>query len=50
MKKGVAEPTLRAESPTTNSWFDAAEIFGRNGPDWVRFKNRIIEIVGIPED
>ncbi|MFQ6027300.1 MAG: XcyI family restriction endonuclease [Dehalococcoidia bacterium] len=49
MKKGVDETRLQSESPTTNSWFDAAEILGRDGPDWERFKNRIIEIVGIPE-
>jgi hypothetical protein len=47
-KKGLNVDKLRAESPTTNSWFDVAQILGRNGPDWEDFRSRISEVVGIP--
>lgn len=45
--KGVDVARLRAESPTTNSWFDAAHVLGRKGPDWNEFENRLAGIVGI---
>ena len=47
--KGVNRDRLQTESPTTNSWFDASEVFARAGPDWQEFKSRISEAVGIPE-
>lgn len=48
MTKGVSLDKLRAESPTTTAWFDAAQILGRTGPDWGAFKERIAQEVGIP--
>lgn len=46
-KKGIDVAKLRAESPTTTSWFDAAQILGRDGDDWVEFCNRMAVVVGI---
>ena len=47
-KTGLDMRKLRAESPTTNSWFDAAQVLGRVGPDWDDFCSRLAEAVGIP--
>jgi hypothetical protein len=47
-KKGLDVDKLRAESPTTTSWFDVAQILGRQGADWDDFCNRMTEAVGIP--
>jgi hypothetical protein len=47
-KKGLDVAKLRRESPTTNSWFDAAQVLGREGDDWEEFRNRIAGQVGIP--
>jgi len=46
--KGVDMRTLRGESPTTTSWFDVAEVLGRQGTSWDEFQNRIANAVGIP--
>ena len=46
--KGVNLATLRSESPTTMSWFDAAQVLGRKGNDWDDFRNRIVQAVGVP--
>lgn len=48
MLKGVGVEKLRRESPTTNSWFDAAQVLGRDGADWNDFRSRIVDAVGIP--
>lgn len=47
-KKGLDVAKLRSESPTTNSWFDAAQVLGRAGDDWEEFCSRIAGEVGIP--
>jgi len=47
-KKGIDIDKLRSESPTTNSWFDAAQVLGREGVDWDDFQSRMVEAVGIP--
>ncbi|MGH7828273.1 MAG: XcyI family restriction endonuclease [Candidatus Binatia bacterium] len=47
-KKGLEIEKLKLESPTTNSWFDAAQVLGREGEDWEEFRNRIAGQVGIP--
>lgn len=47
-KKGLDVGKLRAESPTTNSWFDVAQILGRQGADWNDFCSRMADVVGIP--
>ncbi|MGH3117795.1 MAG: XcyI family restriction endonuclease [Gaiellales bacterium] len=46
--KGVDVTKLRGESPTTNSWFDAAQVLGRDGPAWEDFRTRVAGVVGIP--
>jgi len=48
LKMGVDVEKLKAESPTTNSWFDVAQVLGRNGEDWIEFRSRIAGEVGIP--
>jgi len=47
-KKGLDLHKLRSESPTTNSWFDVAQVLGRNGEDWEEFRSRLAGEVGIP--
>jgi hypothetical protein len=47
-KKGLDMAKLKAESPTTTSWFDAAQVLGRAGDDWEEFRSRIAGEVGIP--
>jgi hypothetical protein len=47
-KKGLDMEKVRRESPTTMSWFDAAQVLGREGEDWKEFRNRIANAAGIP--
>jgi len=47
-KRGLDMTKLRSESPTTNSWFDAAQVLGREGDDWQEFRERLAAQVGIP--
>jgi hypothetical protein len=46
-KKGLVMNKLRAESPTTDLWFDVAQVIGQQGEDWDEFRNQIADIVGI---
>ena len=46
--KGLDVAKLRIESPTTRSWFDAAQVLGRDGADWDDFRDRIAGQVGVP--
>jgi hypothetical protein len=46
--KGLDMKVLESESPTTNSWFDVAQVLGRAGADWIDFGSRIAGEVGIP--
>jgi hypothetical protein len=39
---------LKQESPTTNSWFDVAQVLARKGKDWEDFKSRFADATGIP--
>jgi hypothetical protein len=45
---GVNTEKLKQESPTTNSWFDLAQVLAREGDDWVEFRSRFAGEVGIP--
>jgi len=45
---GVDRAKLERESPTTNSWFDVAQILAREGDDWIEFRSRLAGAVGIP--
>ncbi|MGQ0637104.1 MAG: XcyI family restriction endonuclease [Planctomycetaceae bacterium] len=46
--KGLDAKKLSAESPTTNSWFDVAQVLGREGRDWEEFRSRVADVIGIP--
>lgn len=48
--RGVSVEKLHAESPTTNSWFDLAQVVGRDGEDWDEFRSRVVDEVGIPTE
>lgn len=45
---GVNKAKLKSESPTTNSWFDVAQVLAREGDDWKEFRSRFAGEVGIP--
>lgn len=47
-KQGLDLSKLQSESPTTNRWFDVAELLARNGPDWDDFRQRLAGACGIP--
>ncbi len=47
-KKGLDVGKLKAESQTTNHWFDVAEVLARKGNDWQAFRERLSAAVGIP--
>ncbi len=47
-KQGVQLSKLVSESPTTNHWFDVAEVLARKGGDWEDFRQRLAGAVGIP--
>src|SRR5438876_5226020 len=39
-KSGLSIEKLKQESPTTNSWFDVAQVLARQGEDWKDFRSR----------
>ncbi len=45
---GVNPTKLKQGSPTTNSWFDVAQVLARDGEDWKEFRSRFSGEVGIP--
>ena len=45
--RGVQFSRLRQGSPTTNAWFEVAEIVGQTGPDWEHFKRRMQVILDL---
>lgn len=45
---GVDSGMLQQESPTTNSWFDVAQVLAREGNFWKEFRSRFAGAVGIP--
>lgn len=47
-KKGLEAHKLQAESPTTNRWYDVAEVLARKGEDWDDFRQRLAGACGIP--
>lgn len=47
-KKGLELSKLQAESPTTNRWYDVAEVLARKGEDWDDFRQRLAGACGIP--
>ncbi len=47
-KTGLDMAKLKAESQTTNRWFDVAEVLARKGKDWDDFRRRLAGVVGIP--
>ena len=47
-KQGVEVRKLQSESPTTNQWFDIAEVLARRGRDWDDFRQRLSGACSIP--
>jgi hypothetical protein len=47
-KTGVNLQKLKEESPTTNKWFDVAQVLARDGPDWEEFRSHFVDVTGIP--
>lgn len=47
-KSGLSMEKLKQESPTTNSWFDVAQVLARKGDDWKDFRSRFAGEAGIP--
>lgn len=47
-KSSLDLTVLKAESPTTNAWFDTGHVLDRDGEDWEEFQTRIAGSVGIP--
>jgi hypothetical protein len=47
-KHGLEIRKLQAESPTTNHWFDVAQVLAHKGQDWEDFRQRLAGVVGIP--
>ena len=47
-KQGLEIHKLQAESPTTNRWYDVAEVLARKGEDWDDFRQRLAGACGIP--
>ena len=47
-KSGLGMEKLKQESPTTNSWFDVAQVLAREGDDWRDFRSRFAGEAGIP--
>lgn len=47
-KQGLDLSKLRSESPTTNRWFDVAEVLARKGRDWDDFRQRLAGACSIP--
>jgi hypothetical protein len=47
-KAGLNSQKLKSESPTTNDWFDVAQVLAREGDDWNLFKSRFADAAGIP--
>lgn len=45
--RGAHFPTLRQGSPSTDAWFEVAEIVGQAGPDWIHFEGRIRTILDL---
>lgn len=46
--RGLNLAKLKVESPTTNEWFDVADVLAREGEDWARFREHLANVVGIP--
>jgi hypothetical protein len=47
-KAGLNVEKLKSESPTTNDWFDVAQVLARTGDDWNLFRSRFADATGIP--
>ncbi len=45
---GVDQQKLRTSSPTTNLWFDVAQVLARTGQDWESFRRRLAGAIGVP--
>ena len=43
---GIDVHKLKGGSPTTDAWFDTAQVVARQGSDWDEFSHRVQELVG----
>lgn len=46
--KGLKKSRLKEESPSTDQWFDVAQVLSGEGEDWQEFSARLADAVGIP--
>lgn len=46
-KRGLDIEKLKSESPTTNEWFDVAQVLAREGEDWRAFVSAMCGQIGI---
>ncbi len=46
-KTGLNQAKLKQESPTTNQWFDVAQVLAEDGEDWTEFRTRLADVLGI---
>ncbi|MGD0463319.1 MAG: XcyI family restriction endonuclease [Tepidisphaeraceae bacterium] len=46
--KGLKKSRLKEESPSTDQWFDVAQVLSGEGEDWEEFRARLADAVGIP--
>ncbi|MGD0387503.1 MAG: XcyI family restriction endonuclease [Tepidisphaeraceae bacterium] len=46
--KGLKKSRLHEESPSTDQWFDVAQVLSGEGEDWEEFRARLADAVGIP--
>ena len=46
-KKGLSIDKLRQESPSTNHWFAVATVLAQDGEDWLQFRDRLVNTLGI---
>jgi hypothetical protein len=45
--KNIDVAKLKGGSPTTDAWFDTAQILARTGPDWENLQRRFRSLIGI---
>jgi hypothetical protein len=46
--RGLKKSKLQEESPSTDQWFDVAQVLSGEGEDWEEFRVRLADAVGIP--
>jgi len=44
---GLDVDKIKRESPSTDEWFDLGQVLAREGPDFARFRRRLLEVIGL---